>query len=174
MSTRLEFVQLDSQPTDTIPAGEVLLYSFNGGLYYRVGTTSTEITQTEPVFGSNFFEATDNTEVTYSSGTLFEAYTFNSPSLDAGEYRIAATVQYKPASNTANDLFQMRIDGAQIGQEYEDEGKDSQPDIRRLVPLRGYYTLDSNGPISLGIFAARDGSGNGTIFSVSVEIWRVE
>lgn len=128
---------------------------------------------TPPIFGTEFEEGEDLDNVTFTANTIFEAYTFPTASKPPGKYRVAINVQYEPAATNANDLFQIRINGTQIGLEYEYEGKDTQADIRNIVALRGYYQHNITGSFNVELWAGQDGGGTTVIHGCDYEVWRV-
>lgn len=125
-----------------------------------------------PVFGTEAEDFINTGNVTITSGSPIIARSFTTQSKPPGRYRISMLVQYEPAAAANNDLFTLRIDGNQIGLEYEYEGKDVQSDIRNIIALQGYYQHNTTGAFDIQLFASRE-SGTQVIHGVSAEVWRV-
>lgn len=125
------------------------------------------------VFGQNAEDFIDLTNVAYTTNTPFLAYDFTTGVNPAGRYRVALNLHYEPGATNANDIFTLRIDGTQIGLEFEDEGKDTGGDIRKIVELKGYYQHTSAGTFDIQLWASQDGGGTTVIHGVQAEVWRV-
>ena len=125
------------------------------------------------VFGTQAEDFIDTGNVSYTTNTLFEAYSFTTQSNPSGRYRVGLTVHYEPGSSSSNDLLQLRINGTQIGLEFEDEGKDTGSDIRRTKYLFGYYQHTGPATFDIELWAAQDGGGTSVLHGVQAESWRV-
>lgn len=125
------------------------------------------------VLGDNFAQGIDTSNVTYTTNTAFEAYSFTQTAQPPGLYRIAMLLHYEPGATNANDIFTLRINGTQIGLEFEDEGKDTGGDIRKIVCLVGYYNHAITGDFDIELWANQDGGGTSVIHGVQYEKWRV-
>ena len=124
------------------------------------------------VFGTQAEDFIDTSNTNITTGTLFAVRTFTTQSNPTGRYRVAMQVQLEPNSTSNNYLFQLRINGTQIGLEMEEEGKDAGGDNRNLRPLVGYF--DHTGPATFDIelWAAREGN-TLVLHGVTAEVWRV-
>jgi hypothetical protein len=127
------------------------------------------------VFGSNAEDFLDTGNISFTTNTAFQAYSFTTASNPAGRYRVAMNVHYEPGSTYSDDAFTLRVDGNQIGLEFTDEGQDTSSNIRRIVQLVGYYQHNSPGTFDIELWANQAGNGNGTtvIHGVQAEVWRV-
>lgn len=131
---------------------------------------------TTPIFGSQAQDFISTTNVSFTTGTFFEAYSFTTSSNPAGRYRIQLQFPYEPGATNDNDLFQIRVDGSTTNLDaldYEDEGKDTGGDIKRTVILLGYYDLGATGTFDIELWAAQDGGGTTVIKGCQAEVWRV-
>lgn len=124
------------------------------------------------IFGSEAEEFLDVSSLQIKTSTLFAAKTYTTQSKPVGRYRIAGLLQIEPNSSSNNYLFQLRIDGVQIGLEMSEEGKDTASDNRNLRPVLGYYDHSTSGTFDIEIWAARE-SGTLVLHGVNLEIWRV-
>ena len=125
-----------------------------------------------PVFGTEYEDFENLANLNITTATLFAARTFTTLSKPAGRYRISMIVQLEPNSTSANYLFQLRINGIQIGLEMEEEGKDVGGDNRNLRPLVGYYDHPATGTFNIELWAARE-SNTLVLHGVTADVWRV-
>ena len=169
----IEIVDRTTHPTDNVPLGEVWVYNLGDALYYRKGSVSSLFTNAAPpVFGEGYESFKDTVSISYNTNTLFNSHTFTTASKDAGTYIVHLDVQHEPGAANANDLYQIQIGGNIIGLEWEDEGKDTGADIRRVANLKGEY-IHGGGTIDIELWAAQDGGGTSFIHGVQCFIWRV-
>lgn len=127
------------------------------------------------VFGTEPEYFIDLANVTYTTNTPFEAYSFTTASKPAGVYRIYMRISLEPGATNANDIITLRVNGVIIdpSEGYEDEGKDTGSDIRRPVPLLGYYTHVAPGTFNIEAWANQDGTGTSVLHNCQVEVWRI-
>lgn len=167
-STILDFaaqVAIDETTTSlTVDStGTLLTFNDEDGTANQVQTN---------VFGTQAEDFIDTSNTNITTGTLFAVRTFTTQSSPTGRYRISMIVQFEPNSTSTNYLFQLRINGIQIGLEMEEEGKDISGDQRNLRPLVGYYDHTGPGTFDIELWAARE-SGTLVLHGVSAEKWRV-
>lgn len=124
------------------------------------------------VFGTQAEDFIDTSNTNITTATPFAVRTFTTQSNPTGRYRIAMNVQFEPNSTAGNYLFQLRINGTQIGLEMEEEGKDVGSDQRNLRPLIGYYDHIGPATFNIELWAARE-SNTLVLHGVSAEVWRV-
>lgn len=124
------------------------------------------------VFGTEAEDFLDTSNTTIGTDVLFAVRSFTTAASPTGRYRIAMQVQLEPGSASNNYLFQLRINGVQIGLEMGEEGKDIGADNRNLRPLVGYYDHTGPGTFDIELWAAREG-GSLILHGVSAEKWRV-
>jgi hypothetical protein len=124
------------------------------------------------IFGTEAENFITTANVTVTTATPFAAYTFTTASKPAGLYRVQINLHFEHAATGSNDIFSLRIDGTQVGLEYEMEGKDVGADIRNIVNLLGYYTHPSTGTFDIQLFASREG-GTQVIHGCQAEVWRI-
>ena len=124
------------------------------------------------VFGTQAEDFIDTSNTNITTPTLFAVRTFTTQSNPTGRYRISMIVQFEPNSTSNNYIFQLRIDGTQIGLEMEEEGKDAGADQRNLRPLVGYYDHTGPSTFDIELWAAREGN-TLVLHGVTAEVWRV-
>jgi hypothetical protein len=137
-------------------------------------TSAASGSSSTPIFGSEFEDFLDLSNVSYTTNTPFEAYSFTTLSKPAGRYRIYAQVSLQPGSSFSNDLITLRVDGTILDPTdgYVNEGKDTGGDIREKIPLLGYY-VHGGGSFDIEIWANQDGGGTSVLHNVIAECWRV-
>jgi hypothetical protein len=135
----------------------------------------TDIDTLSPVFGTEAEDFIDTANVSYTTQTQFEAYSFTTASKPAGRYRIFSRTQLQPGSVFTTDTLTLRVNGTEIGlpDGDEDEGKDSGANIRKGINLLGYYQHPSAGTFDIEIWASQGGFGTSVLHGTIVEVWRV-
>lgn len=144
----------------------------DGQQYARQSLGWSVFSGSTPIFGSEFQDFSNLTNVNITTGTLFPARTFTTASKPTGRYRIELNVHLQPGSASSNYLAQLRINGTQIGLEAEVEGKDIGSDIRVPEYFVGYYDHVGPGTFDIELWAAREG-GTMVIHGVEAAVWRV-
>lgn len=125
-----------------------------------------------PVFGTEAEDFINTTNTNITTPTPFAVRTFTTTSKPTGRYRVSMIVQFQPGSASNNYEFSLRINGAQIGLELEEEAKDVGSDQRNLRPLVGYFDHTGPGTFNIELWASREGS-TLVLHGVSAEVWRV-
>ena len=124
------------------------------------------------VFGTEAEDFIDLNNVAVTTATPFAAYTFTTASKPSGRYRVAINMHYEPAATNQNDEFSLRINGVQIGVEYNYEGKDTAGDNRNIVEFKGYFDHTGPGTFDIQLYASRQGNTQ-VIHGCQAEVWRV-
>lgn len=123
------------------------------------------------VFGTEFEDFESTTQVNFS-GALAARRTYTTASKPIGRYRVAIQIQTEPASTGNNDLWQLRVDGVQIGRNFENEAKDTGGDVRNLIYIVGYYQHTVAGTFDIEIWGGNE-SGTTELNGDVAEVWRV-
>lgn len=142
--------------------GTVLTFNDEDGTANQIQTN---------VFGSEYEDFIDTSNTLIITALLFAVRSFTTNVKPAGRYRVGMIVQLEPNSTSTNYLFQLRINGNQIGLEMEEEGKDIGGDNRNLRPLIGYYD-HGGGTFDIELWGGAE-SGTLVLHGVLAEVWRV-
>ncbi len=165
-------------PLDTESVQDVV-----GGLIQGTGSISvnyddgldTLTISNSSVFGTEAEDFIDENDVSYTTNTAFEAYSFTTSSKPSGRYRIQSWTQLEFGNTGSNDILTLRVDGNIVGLNdgFEMEGKDTGGDIREGVLLLGYYDHTGVSTFDIEIWANQDGAGTSVLHGALVEVWRV-
>lgn len=126
-----------------------------------------------PIFGTEYESFLDQTNTNFTSGTQIELRSETTTSKPSGTYFIDAFIQLEPGATGNNTNLNIRVNGVQVGLEYEDEGKDIGSDIRKAVRLKAKYVHVSPGPFNIEIWGDNDNSGTSVIHGHDIDVWRV-
>lgn len=128
------------------------------------------------IFGSEFQYEFFTNVVSFNTSTLFQVYEMETDSaIPPGKYRIMIHYGYEPGSTSNNDHSEIRVNNSTANLEqisFEDEGKDTNSDIKRTKVLLGYYTKTTTSIIDVELWA-RNESGTTVIKGATIELWRV-
>lgn len=139
---------------------------------YNDGADTISATAT-PIFGQGAEDFINTIPVSFTTNTLFEAYSFTTTPKNTGRYRVFLQLAYEPSSTSTDDVFELRINGTLIGTPYQNEGKDTGSDQRVKVDLLGYFDHTGPGTFDIELWARQTGGGITTIYNCLVEVWRV-
>lgn len=135
------------------------------------------------VLGDNHYERSSQPATPPSNGTatLQDAYSFTTPTLDAGKYKVEFEWFVEPSSTSNNSIFRPLIDGQRFetsdGDLIDDiafEGKDVGSDVRRPLRFKGFVTLANPASRTLALqHAAQAAAGTVVTHYCSVEMYRI-
>lgn len=137
------------------------------------GAGVADITIAGNVFGTEFQQASSDSESSTTSTTFAQKLRMTTSSLPSGTFRIAWYYEWKHTNTNHDFIGQVQINDTITIMEHQEESQDSGDD--QYHNLGGFYYLIGSGILNVDIDYSRSSSSGGTSYirRARLEIWRV-